>query len=91
MKANKMKVYKVYCDCGGTDVFKEFIPAFNEESAAEYLKGNGEIVAVKEIEIPPFNSEEIAKALSEYKEGSAFCQYDIDVIIRALYQIGIAE
>lgn len=43
----KLHVYDVYCDDGAA-VIKVTVPAESKKSAAEYVQGNGEVVAIKD-------------------------------------------
>ena len=61
----KMKIFKVYLD-DGRNVFKVRVPAFDEEQATNYCRGNGEIVAVKEeTEFPGILSEWLQDKLKQ--------------------------
>ena len=44
----KMKKYMIYLD-DGRDCYKLAIPAKDEKAAREYVQGNGEVIAVKEV------------------------------------------
>ena len=82
-----MKKYMVYMD-DGKNCFKIAVPAKNEKSAIEYVKGNGEIIAVKDItEEFPISTEKVSNALlSAY-----FGEIEIDLIIRCLQMNNITE
>ena len=82
-----MKKYMVYMD-DGKDCFKLAIPAKNEEAARDYVSGNGEIIAVKDVtEDYPISADYISKAL----EKDGFGEFEIDFIIRALTEMNIAN
>lgn len=82
-----MKKYMVYMD-DGKNCFKIAVPAKNEKLAREYVKGNGEIIAIKDVtEEFPISSEKIVNALSS----AHFGEIEIDLIIRCLQMNSIAE
>ena len=77
----------VYLD-DGDNVYKLAIPAKDEKAAREYVQGNGEVVAVKELESRDLiSAERVAQAL----ENANFGKYEIDFITRALQEINICE
>ena len=82
-----MKRFMVYLD-DGDNVYKLAIPAKDEKAAREYVQGNGEVVAVKELESRDLiSAERVAQAL----ENANFGKYEIDFITRALQEINICE
>ena len=82
-----MKKYMVYMD-DGKNCFKIAVPAKNEKSAIEYVKGNGEIIAVKDVtEEFPISAEKVASALLS----AHFGKIEIDLITRCLQINNIAE
>ena len=81
-----MRKYMVYLDCG--DVFKCAIPAQSEEAAREYVQGNGEVVAIKDVtEEYPISVDKVKDAL----ENAHFGKIEINFVIRSLQEIGICE
>lgn len=79
--------YMVYLD-DGEGVYKVAIAAICEESAALSCKGNGEVIAIKDVtEDYPINADKVSKAL----ENAGFGSFEIDYICRALRELGIAE
>lgn len=82
-----MKKYMVYMD-DGKDCFKVAVPAKSEKAAREYVKGNGEIIAVKDItEDFPISAEKVASALLS----AHFGEIEIDLITRCLQMNNITE
>ena len=82
-----MKRFMVYLD-DGDNVYKLAIPAKDEKAAREYVQGNGEVIAVKEVEAKDLiSAERVAQAL----ENANFGKYEIDFITRALQEINICE
>lgn len=82
-----MKKYMVYMD-DGKNCFKIAVPAKNEKMAREYVKGNGEIIAVKDItEDFPISAEKVASALMS----ANFGEIEIDLITRCLQMNNIAD
>lgn len=47
-----MKKYMVYLEIK-EDVFKMTVPAKNEDDALAYVKGNGDVIAIKNVKTPP--------------------------------------
>lgn len=83
----KMNKYMVYVD-DGYDAMKIAVPAHNEKEAKEYVKGNGEIIAVKDVsEQYPIDANYLAEVLDE----SRFGEVEKDLIVRALTIMGIVE
>ena len=82
-----MKKFMVYLD-DGKDVYKLAIPAKDEKTAREYVQGNGEVIAVKEVTNDyPISVDKVAQAL----KNANFGQIEIDYITRALSEINICE
>ena len=82
-----MKKYMVYMD-DGKSCFKVAVPAKTEKAAREYVKGNGEIIAVKDVtEEFPISAEKVANALFS----ANFGEIEMDLIIRCLQMNNIAE
>ena len=83
----KMKRFMVYLD-DGENVYKLAIPAKDEKSAREYVQGNGEVIAVKEVATKDLiSAEKVGQAL----KNADFGKYEIDFITRALQEINICE
>ena len=69
-------------------VLKIAVPAKNEKTAREYVKGNGEIIAVKDVtEEFPISAEKVANALLS----AHFGEIEIDLITRCLQMNNITE
>lgn len=82
-----MKKYMVYLD-DGKSVFKLAIPAKDEKAAREYVKGNSEVIAVKDVTNDfLISAEKVGEALTK----ANFGEYEIDFITRALQQINICD
>lgn len=81
-----MKVYDVFLFSPNGGSFVAAVPAINEEAAREYVKGNGEVVAIKEAD-ERLSEEVLANDL--LAEG--WSRRKIDIACRALYQIGLIE
>lgn len=80
----KMNVYDLYMD-DGHNTFKITVPAFSKKDAKEYVEGNGEVVAIKPSELQDIDLNCLADTLKR----NAWGQQEIDVITRALAQIGL--
>ena len=79
-----MNVYDLYMD-DGHNAFKVTVPAFSKKDAKEYVQGNGEVVAIKPSELQDIDLNCLADTLKR----SGWGQQEIDVITRALAQIGL--
>ena len=86
-ETQEMKKYFVYLD-DETDVYRIAVPAVSEEAAREYVAGNGEVVAVKEV-TNDFNmsAESVAKAL----KNDGWAEAEVDFVTRALSQMKVVE
>ena len=80
----KMNIYDMYMD-DGHNTFKVTVPAFSKKDAKEYVEGNGEVVAIKPSELQDIDLNCLADTLKQ----SGWGQQEIDVITRALAQIGL--
>ena len=77
----------VYLD-DGQDCFKVAVPAESVPKAEEYVSGNGEIIAVKEVsEDYPISIDKVIDALRR----ANFGQIEIDLIARTLRLTDLAE
>ena len=84
---NILKKFMVYID-DGTDAFRVAIPAKDEKMAREYVAGNGEVIAVKDItEQYPISVNKVFDALKK----ANFSDIEIDLIQRTLTFTNIAE
>lgn len=84
MRLRKFMVYLEDRD----NCYKVAVPAKNEKEAREYVAGNGEIIAVKDVtEEYPINLDKVSCSL----RSSGFGDTEIDLIIRTLQSTGIAE
>lgn len=81
-----MRKYFVYID-DGQSVYKLAVPANSEEDAKEWCKGNGEIIAVKDVTEHPIYEEKVFDAL----KNANFTDYEIDFVCRALRRTGITS
>lgn len=69
-------------------VFKCAIPAKNETKAREYVQGNGDVIAIKDVtDDHPISADKVAQAL----EASGFGKTEIDIITRTLQWADIAD
>lgn len=77
----------VYLD-DSKDCYKLAIPAKDEKTAREYVQGNGEVIAVKDVTSNyPISSDKVAQAL----KNANFGQFEVDYITRALQEINICD
>ena len=80
----KLTVYNVYLD-DGKSAFRVTVPAASKKDAADYVKGNGEIVAIKPADLQDIDLDCLADTLKRAQWG----QEEIDVITRALAACGL--
>lgn len=86
-KVTQLKKFMVYID-DGDSCYKFAVPAVDEKDARNFVAGNGEIIAVKEVgEDYTINQVDIISTL----ERAGFDQHTVDFINRALYRVGIIE
>lgn len=82
-----MKKYMVYFE-DSENVYKAAIPAKDQKDAADYVKGNGEIIAVKDVTDQfPISLDKVADALQR----AGFGQVETDLITRTLQINDIAD
>lgn len=81
----KMTVYDIYLD-DGRDAMKVTVPAESRKAAEQYVQGNGEVIAIRE---NPILQDIDLGALSQTLKNSGWGQLEIDVITRALIQVGL--
>lgn len=82
-----MKKFMVYLD-DGKDCYKLAIPAKNEKEAREYVAGNGEVIAVKDVTEEFYISRD---KVSDALKLSHFGDFEIDFCVRALIEMNICE
>lgn len=81
----KMNVYKVYLD-DGEMVYRTVVPAESEEAALTYVRGNGEVIAVKEAtDSYRIDAEKVAFAMEKY----GFNPEEADIVFRLIYMTGL--
>lgn len=74
------KLYKVIFE-DRDNVYREYIPADNEEAAEAYVAGNGEIVSIKDVtEDFPISLDHLYKTLSK----AGYGRPEMDAIIRIM-------
>ena len=79
--------YMVYID-DGTAVYKIAVPAENESDARDFVSGNGEVIAIKDItDSVSIDGDRVFKAL----KNGAFNDEAIDFMVRALRRVGVIE
>ena len=83
-EAKKLNVYSVYLD-DGKDVFRVTVPAASKKDAAEYVRGNGDVVAIKPADLQGIDLDALADTLKRAQWG----QMEIDIITRALAACGL--
>ena len=82
-----MKKFMVYLE-DGDDVYKVAIPAKDQKAAAEYVNGNGDIIAIKDVsDHYPIDIIKVSDAL----KNAGFGKVEMDLITRTLCQCNIAE
>lgn len=82
-----MKKFMLYMD-DGENCFKVAVPAKNAKAAREYVNGNGDVIAVKDVTDEfPISAEKVASAL----KSAHFGETEIALITRCLQMNSIAE
>lgn len=81
----KMTVYDVYLDAG-SDALKVTVPAESQKAAEQYVQGNGEIIAIRK---NPDIQDIDLRCLADTLKKSGWGQMEIDIITRALVQVGL--
>ena len=64
----KLNVYSVYLD-DGKDVFRVTVPAASKKDAAEYVRGNGDVVAIKPADLQDIDLDALADTLKRAQWG----------------------
>lgn len=80
----KLTVYNVYLD-DGRSTFRCTVPAASKKAAADYVQGNGDVVAIKPADLQNIDLDCLADTLKRAQWG----QEEIDVITRALAVCGL--
>ena len=84
----RLNKYFVYLDDGTEDVLKVAVPAKSEKDAREYVNGNGEVIAIRDItDRYPISADQVAKALIN----AGFGRTEVDLITRTLQSTEIAD
>lgn len=81
----KMNVYDVYLD-DGRDAFKITIPAVTAKAAEKYCEGNGEVIMTR---LNPMIQDIDLDCLANTLRKDGWGQMEIDIITRALSQVGL--
>lgn len=82
-----MKKYMIYMD-DGEDCFKVPVPAENEDLALRYVRGNGEVIAIRDAtEEYPISSDKVRSAL----KSAGFGLIEINLIMMALESVDICN
>lgn len=82
----RFKVYTVYWE-DGTNVYKSTIPAQSKKDIEDYVKGNGDIVKIKDSDLQDIDCNFLANTLIQNGWGEA----EVDVITRTLEMCGLAR
>lgn len=80
----KLHVHDVYCD-DGVSCIKVTIPAESKKSAAEYVRGNGDVVAIKESDLQDINCD----CLTDTLRRDGWGKKEISLITNLLYMAGL--
>lgn len=80
----KLTVFNVYLD-DGKDAFRVTVPAASKKEAADYVQGNGEIVAINPAPLQDIDLDCLADTLKRAQWG----QMEIDIITRTLAACGL--
>ena len=80
-----LSVYDVYID-DGMNCSKIIVPAESETKAREYVKGNGEVVAIRK---DPIAQDIDTDCLAQTLKDNGWGQVEISIIVRALEYVGL--
>lgn len=82
-----LRKYMVYME-DRDSLYKVAVPAEDEQAARDYVKGNGDVILVKDVtERFKISTDCVAAALKNY----GFGETEMDLILRTLQATGIAE
>ena len=82
--------FMVYLDAGDNygDVYKIAVPAKDEQDARDYVYGNGEVIAVRDVSDEyPIRADRVFDALKD----AGFKEKEIDFIVRTLTRTEVAR
>lgn len=82
--------FMVYLDSGDNhgDVYKIAVPAKDEQDARDYVYGNGEVIAVRDVSDEyPIRADRVFDALKD----AGFKEKEIDFIVRTLTRTEVAR
>lgn len=82
--------FMVYLDVGDNhgDVYKIAVPAKDEQDARDYVYGNGEVIAVRDVSDEyPIRADRVFDALKD----AGFKEKEIDFIVRTLTRTEVAR
>lgn len=80
----KVKLYNVYVD-DGEITFRVTVPASTTKEAADYVRGNGEIVAIKEDKETVINDSDVYDAM----RAAGFSRNLAEVVMRLVALSGL--
>ena len=80
----KLTVYNVYLD-DGKSVFRVTVPTASKKEAADYVQGNGDVVAINPAPVQGIDLHRLAYDLKSCQ----WSQTDIDIITRTLAACGL--
>lgn len=80
----QMHIYYAYLD-DGTNTFKVPVPAYSVKEAREYVRGNGDIVAVKEDKDSIIDAGAVYTALKD----AGFDRYAAEIVMRLVNLSGL--
>ena len=80
----KLTVYNVYLD-DGKSAFRVTVPAASKKEAADYVQGNGDVVAINPAPVQGIDLHRLAYDLKSCQ----WSQTDIDIITRTLATCGL--
>ena len=80
----QMHIYYAYLD-DGTNTFKVPVPAYSVKEAREYVRGNGEIVAIKEDKDSIIDGGQVYTAL----KNAGFDRYTAEIVMRLVSLSGL--
>ena len=84
-------IYQVYLDDGSDNVIKVLIPAVSEDDALDWVEGNGEVVAVKDVTDEHLFSEQMLHEMTRALHADGYSPRTANIITRLIEQTGLAK
>ena len=87
----KYHIYRCYVDDGSDNVMKILIPAMSKEDATEWIRGNGEVIAIKDVTDEYRFSDQMLQEMARALAADGYGTATTDIITRLLEQTGLTK